>query len=237
MVALVNQLTAGGQFPHEDCGESCVASILIDAGQADSVLDIEHYDLEGGSVSGGTSGQVHVDRLHVVPIAAYIDQRDLYTVVSEGKAAGNNRWMAAITSNSYGTPYAGPGCVGHWVLVYDFDGSTYSIMQPVGGVPQQYPRAELEAAQQFYHVNVDQPIGVRPEDEPMTTAEKTDLGRCLTKLVYMSLMHRAEESQAAEDYWAAQMAGGPSFIDGLNALLASNEVQTMMAKDRARDVA
>lgn len=170
---LVNQLTAGGQFPHEDCGESCVASILMDAGKADSVADIEHYDLKGGSISGGTSGQVHVDRLAASGIPAHIVSGAVGPMVRDGVARGLNRWMVAIYSNAAGTPYSGPGCVGHWVLVDGFDGTTYSIMQPVGGVAQHYTAAQLEENAQDYSIEVDVPIGAAA---PVTGQEVSIVG-------------------------------------------------------------
>ena len=49
--APVNQLTAGGAFPHADCGEACVRSVLINAGNDDAIVEVEH---EEGAGSNGT---------------------------------------------------------------------------------------------------------------------------------------------------------------------------------------
>jgi len=45
--AAVNQLAAGGQHPHADCGEACVKSILKDRGRDDPIVEIEHEEGAG----------------------------------------------------------------------------------------------------------------------------------------------------------------------------------------------
>jgi len=48
----VNQLTAGGKFPHADCGEASVKSILASRGKPESIVTIEH---DADAPSWGTS--------------------------------------------------------------------------------------------------------------------------------------------------------------------------------------
>ena len=65
--ALVNQLTAGGAFPHSDCGEACVESTLRDRGISDPIRTIEH---DAGATNGGTSAAMLVRALADVRISA-----------------------------------------------------------------------------------------------------------------------------------------------------------------------
>lgn len=51
----VNQLTAGGQFPHADCGEACVKSILASRGKPEAIVTIEH-DSHAGSAGTTAAG-------------------------------------------------------------------------------------------------------------------------------------------------------------------------------------
>jgi hypothetical protein len=48
----VNQLNAGGKFPHADCGEASVKSILASRGKPESIVTIEH---DADAPSWGTS--------------------------------------------------------------------------------------------------------------------------------------------------------------------------------------
>ena len=48
----VNQLTAGGKFPHADCGEASVKSILASRGKPEAIVTIEH---DADAPSWGTS--------------------------------------------------------------------------------------------------------------------------------------------------------------------------------------
>ena len=48
----VNQLTAGGKFPHADCGEACVKSILTSRGINEPITTIEH---DASAQSQGTT--------------------------------------------------------------------------------------------------------------------------------------------------------------------------------------
>jgi hypothetical protein len=48
----VNQLTAGGKFPHADCGEACVKSILASRGINEPIVTIEH---DASAQSQGTT--------------------------------------------------------------------------------------------------------------------------------------------------------------------------------------
>lgn len=64
---LVNQLAAGGQYPHADCGEADVESTLRDRGIADPIRTIEH---EAGATDRGTSGEALVHALAAVGVAA-----------------------------------------------------------------------------------------------------------------------------------------------------------------------
>src|SRR5579864_1430732 len=66
----VNQLTGGGKFPHEDCGEACIASTLHDRFNVSSVSlqTIEHDADNAGSA--GTTEQQLVDALAHFGIAA-----------------------------------------------------------------------------------------------------------------------------------------------------------------------
>jgi hypothetical protein len=48
----VNQLSAGGKFPHADCGEACVKSILASRGINEPIVTIEH---DASAQSQGTT--------------------------------------------------------------------------------------------------------------------------------------------------------------------------------------
>lgn len=159
---LVNQLTAGGQYPHEDCGEACVLSVLVDAGKVSSVRDIEQFDLaHGDNPADGTGGDVHVERLQAAGLGAHVMTGDTRANVVDGISKGHDRWMVAIWSDHYGDPSPGSG-IGHWLLVYAYDqgSDTFHVMNPVGGRLVAYSGASIEAAQQSYGVAVETPIGV-----------------------------------------------------------------------------
>ena len=51
----VNQLAAGGKFPHADCGEACVKSILASRGKPEAIVTIEH-DAKAGAAGTSTAG-------------------------------------------------------------------------------------------------------------------------------------------------------------------------------------
>jgi hypothetical protein len=51
----VNQLDAGGAFPHADCGEACVKAILASRGKPESIVTIEH-DSHAGSAGTSAAG-------------------------------------------------------------------------------------------------------------------------------------------------------------------------------------
>jgi hypothetical protein len=53
----VNQLSAGGAFPHADCGEACVKSVLASRGKPEPIVTIEH-DASAGSAGTSTAGLV-----------------------------------------------------------------------------------------------------------------------------------------------------------------------------------
>jgi len=53
----VNQLNAGGAFPHADCGEACVKSLLASRGEPEAIVTIEH-DAAAGSAGTTTAGLV-----------------------------------------------------------------------------------------------------------------------------------------------------------------------------------
>ena len=64
---LVNQLTAGGAYPHADCGEACVLSSLRDRGESPAVVTIEH---DASATNGGTTGPKLVTALHDFGVAS-----------------------------------------------------------------------------------------------------------------------------------------------------------------------
>jgi hypothetical protein len=175
-VKTVDQLSGGGRYPHEDCGESCVASVLYDAGKADTVPDIETFDFgDQDNPADGTGGQVIVDRLDRAGIASHIDRRPYSIVLAESRARNLNRVFVAIFSDSYGNPTPGSG-LGHWILwgrdwttVGDMPGwdSSIKYMQPVGGKLMNYADMNVATATQGYPnasycVVVDAVIGTQP---------------------------------------------------------------------------
>jgi hypothetical protein len=229
----VDQLSAGGQYPHEDCGESCVASILVDAGHADSVHNIEWFDSrEGDNPADGTGGQVHIDRLAAAGIPAHAVEGSVGDMVRAGQAKGLDRWMVAIYSNAAGSPYSGAGNFGHWVLVYAFDGQTYSVMQPVGGKLQTYTASQLEDNAQGYSIQVDVPIGAgipaTGGDEPMTPQERQQLATVLSLLIrnqYLSPHTVTRVSSLDEVNGTAQDMIARGFDTGAWAIVGSDEAK------------
>jgi len=152
----VNQLTGGGNYPHEDCGESCVISILHDKGIVTTEKIVEAFDYsDNDNPADGTSGRVHSDYLKKNSVGNHVVSGDSGAMINIGRAQGLNRWMLAIWSNRAGDPYTGPGCLGHWVLT---DGA--QVMNPVGGriLGGNYLGTCL-GAQQRYGIQIDQRIG------------------------------------------------------------------------------
>ncbi|HEY6396695.1 MAG TPA: hypothetical protein VIX82_04495 [Solirubrobacteraceae bacterium] len=164
----VNQLTSGGAFPHEDCGEACVDSVKIDAGHADSVRCEERFDAAlGDDPRDGTGGGVHVASLAVIGIPAGEHGGDSGAVITAGQGRGLNRWLLAIWSNSWGDPLPASG-IGHWVLT---DG--VSVMNPIGGriLGGSYLQRCL-AAQQQYCVQVDVRIAAGATPTPVIQGQR-----------------------------------------------------------------
>lgn len=234
MVTCINQL-AGGTAPHEQCGLACVLSILADHGTPESMLALDQYDIaHGDDPVDGTGGLVHVQRLADAGIPAHIVQSDVGAMVRSGVAVGLNRWMVAIYSNSFGTPYSGPGNFKHWVLVYGFDGNTYQVMQPVGGVPQTYTRGQLEDNAQGYSIQVDVPVGIAGGiDEPMTPQERQQLATVLSLLVrnqYLSPHTVTRVSSMDEINGTAHDMLARGFDAGMWAVTGSDEAKRAQTK-------
>lgn len=161
MPTLVNQLTAGGQYPHEDCGEACTVSILCDAGKSDTVLGVERFDAaHGDSPADGTGGAVHVARLAAAGISAHVAATDPIAEIEAAVASGvRNRIMVAIFSDHAGNPATPASGIGHWLLWCGVDEAGDVWMQPVGGYIARYTHDQIRAAAQSYNVVIDARVG------------------------------------------------------------------------------
>jgi hypothetical protein len=143
-----NQLSTadGRRYAHEDCGLACALSMALDAGLPDdeTVASMEAwYAAHGDSSVDGTGTAVNAawltsEGLNATVFAGTMDMVDNFL---------DHGWRVqlAIYSNSYGTPYSGPGCFGHFVELCwrDAGSGTYHVMQPVGGVEVTYTRQQL----------------------------------------------------------------------------------------------
>lgn len=146
-ITTVNQLdTSDGRlYAHEDCGLCCALSLALDTGlpRDETVASMEAwYTAHGDSPADGTGLAVNAAWLvgEGLDASAFSGTFD----VVEGYLAQGWRCMLAIWSNTYGTPYSGPGCVGHFVEVCADNGNgTFAVMQPVGGTLVNYTRAQL----------------------------------------------------------------------------------------------
>lgn len=156
---LVNQLTAGGANPHADCGEADARSNLVDAGHNDPVALIEQTI--GGDLRGGTT---------TVQLAAAMTKLGLpaRAVASVGEVdaalSRRHRIIVEIPSDHYGNPLPG-STLGHFVLVYGFDGANYHAMNPLGGRLVAIPASvliECEKERQFRAVEIEM---VMPADQ------------------------------------------------------------------------
>jgi hypothetical protein len=182
-VTCVNQLCGGGQYPHEDCGESCVVSIKVDDGKVDSDRLEEAFDaLHGDNPADGTGGDVHAQSLQAAGIPAHVAAQNTADALAHCRTNGLNRMMVAIDSDHAGYPSPQSG-IGHWILWCGDD----VYMQPVGGTLVNYPDDIVEAASQNYHVVVERLIGVTMPstggDEPMTPQERQQIATVLSLLV------------------------------------------------------
>ena len=225
-VTAVDQLTAGGTYPHEDCGEACVASILIDFWLADTVAAIEHFDmLAGDNPADGTGGDVHVARLRAVGIPAHVASGDWTQLHASLTAQGLDRCMVAVWSNAAGVPWPG-STIGHWLLWAG--GDTY--MNPVGGVITTWSVATVAAAQQAYQVVVDE---AAPPDRPVWHPGgpmDQDVVESIVKLTYVvaSLAKTAEGQGPFNTDSLAQDAVDPSgFATNVQAVMTGkNSLRT-----------
>jgi hypothetical protein len=122
----VDQLTAGGPLPHSSCGAACARSEAIDAGKQ---LDETSIVAAVLTTSAGTS---------TTNIAAGCTRLGLpaqaISIVGEVDAAleRKHRIMVEIPSDHYGNPTPG-SALGHFILVYGYDGANYHAMNPLGG--------------------------------------------------------------------------------------------------------
>jgi len=140
---LVNQLTAGGQWVHGDCGEADVRSVLVDAGHNDAVALIERTI--GGDLRGGTNTVQLAAALSKLGVPA----SPVATVGDVDAALGRrHRSIVEIPSDIYGNPDV-HSVLGHFVLVYGFDGANYHAMNPLGGRLVSIPSATLFACERL----------------------------------------------------------------------------------------
>lgn len=139
---LVNQLMAGGSYPHADCGEACSDSVLIDAGHADTVGEVERTI--GGNLSGGTYTSQLATALSRLGVSA-----TAISSVGEVDAglANKHRTIVEIPSDHMGNPDPG-SALGHFILVYGFDGTNYHFMNPLGGKLQTVSSTVLKQCEQ-----------------------------------------------------------------------------------------
>lgn len=225
MVTCIDQLSGGGQYPHEDCAESCVISIKADDGKADTERLEEQWDmLHGDNPCDGTGGTVHVDSLVAAGIPARIDRRMTGEVLADARARGLNRVMVAVFSDHSGYPTPQSG-LGHWIL---WTGNE-DYMQPVGGHAVYYPDELVEAASQNYHVVVDRPIGAGlGGDEPMTPQERQQVATVLSLLIrnqYLSPHTVKRVSSIDEVNGTAHDMLARGFDAGMWAVIGSDEAK------------
>lgn len=219
----VDQLSGGGSYPHEDCQEACTASVLYDAGKADTVPAIEAFDFgDGDNPSDGTGGKVIVDRLARAGIAAHLDRRPIAAVLAEARLRGLNRVFVAIWSDHAGNPSPGSG-LGHWILW----GGGVDYMQPVGGHVVQYSDDQVRAASQGapgagYSVVVDAPVGAAQEDDMGWNLDQKRLAVIEVRRHYQAW----PESLEAIDFLAVQIKD-----DGSNYLAIRDLIRQKMEAD------
>ena len=122
----VDQLNAGGPLPHSSCGAACARSVAIDAGKQ---IDEPTMVAAVGTTSAGTS---------TAAIAAGCTRLGLpaQAVATVGEVdaalARKHRIGVEIPSDHYGNPTPG-SVLGHFILVYGYDGTNYHAMNPLGG--------------------------------------------------------------------------------------------------------
>lgn len=121
-----NQLTAGGRFPHEDCGEACVLSVLGDAGKRVPMTAVEQACTSAGAdLALGTTAAQLASVLSLFGIPSRSDKVfNVAALISAGQRTGADRWLVEIHSDAYGNP---GGDLFHWVLT---DGRV--VMNPIG---------------------------------------------------------------------------------------------------------
>jgi len=150
---LVNQLLAGGAYPHADCGEACARSTLIDAGHNDLIGQIERTI--GGNLANGTNIDelAHAMTSLGVPASPIAEAGEF-----DAALARRHRIIVEIPSDHYGNP--DPGSVlGHFVLGFGFDGTNYHVMNPLGGRVQLIAPStliECERDRGFRAVEIDE---------------------------------------------------------------------------------
>jgi hypothetical protein len=161
----VDQRIAHGQVPNEDCGEACASSILTDIHYPGphAVRDIEAFaQAHRKDVSDGTGVWIYhtLFQQYEVPHQLHQDvpQADWLLPALEHK----HECMVAIHSDSAGNPTP-HSPIGHWVLVYGFDGATYHFMNPYGGHLQTCTAELLKDSAQNIGLEI---TTVLPKDKP-----------------------------------------------------------------------
>ncbi|HEY7350056.1 MAG TPA: hypothetical protein VH599_17185 [Ktedonobacterales bacterium] len=157
----INQLTAGGQYPHEDCGESCASSILTDFGRPHSVRDIEDFAKKyGDAPKGGTGAEVYHALFHQYGVPSIL-RRGLQADWLLPALDNKHECMVAIWSNHAGDPTPG-STLGHWVIVYGYDDAKYYFMNPVNEQLQTCSIQQLRDAAQNLGLEI---TTVLPKDQ------------------------------------------------------------------------
>jgi hypothetical protein len=148
--------------------------MALDAGlpKDETIASMEQwYTAHGDSPADGTGCQINASWLSQEGLSATTFQGNMDAV--DAYLAAGYRATLAIWSNSYGYPYSGAGCVGHFVEVCDRNSDgTYAVMQPVGGTVVNYTRSLLQDNSQSAGFIVEKDY----RQAPVTTVQGTTSG-------------------------------------------------------------
>jgi hypothetical protein len=134
-----DQLSAPSNTHWDDCGETCVASVLADAlsNPAITPTQVVNAAWAKGQMngSGTTTGPQLVSELADWGVLASSVQGSAL-VNAAAAISRRHRYIAMVTCNDQGmiTPHTG---IAHWVEVYGLSGSTFYLMNPLPGQLQQ----------------------------------------------------------------------------------------------------
>jgi hypothetical protein len=183
LAARVDQYTAGGSYPHSDCGESSVLSVLIDFGHPRPMAAVERMARRHGDVpSDGTHPPAQAACLRENGVPAEVVWGRPRDVMPPALARGR-RLIWDVAADLLRSPLS------HAIVVDACDADGVHFMDPSGGLYRHISWQRLEVCSRDVGVLVTAPVpvvsgGLRSVDlQPPVHLPSAGMGAILASLL------------------------------------------------------